>query len=263
VNVKDLFDLTGKVAIITGGSRGLGKEIAEGLAEAGAKIVITARRSEWLTPTAEEFKAKGFDCLDLLADVSKPEEAERIVNATIEKFGTVDILVNNAGVSWGAPAETMALEKWQMVIDTNLTGVFVLSQLVARHLIEQKKGGKIISISSVAGLSGSNPNVMRAAAYNASKGAVISLTNQLAHEWGQYGIYVNAIAPGFFPTRMSMGLVKDKEKGMDPDRFAGGAPLGRVGRDDELKGVALFLASAASNFITGQTIVVDGGRTGR
>jgi NAD(P)-dependent dehydrogenase (short-subunit alcohol dehydrogenase family) len=263
VKVQELFDLSGKVAIITGGSRGLGKEIAEGLAEAGAKIVITARRSEWLTPTADEFKSKGYDCLDLLADVSKERDAEKIVQAAIDKFGTVDILVNNAGVSWGAPAETMAIEKWQMVIDINLTGVFMLSQAVARHMIEQKKGGKIINISSVAGLSGSNPNVMRAAAYNASKGAVITLTHQLAHEWGQYGIYVNAIAPGFFPTRMSMGLVPDKDKGMDPDRFAGGAPLGRVGREDELKGVAVFLAGAASNFITGQTIVVDGGRMGR
>jgi NAD(P)-dependent dehydrogenase (short-subunit alcohol dehydrogenase family) len=255
--ISELFDIKGQVAIVTGGSRGLGKEIARGFGEAGAKIVITARREQWLKPTAEELRAAGYDCLELVGDVADPGTAKAITQATLDRFGRIDILVNNAGQTWGQAAHEMPLEKWNMVMQTNATGTFLMSQAVAAYWIANKRGGKIVNISSVAGLQGSD--AMNTASYHASKGAIIAMTRQLAAEWGSRGIYVNAVAPGFFPTRMSQAVL-DNFGG--EDKMAARVPLRRLGGDDDLKGVVLFFASAASDYVTGQTLAVDGGRAG-
>ena len=254
-SLRDLFDLTGKVALITGGSRGLGEEIAEGLAEAGCSLMLVARREQWLTPAVNEFKRKGYQCQGATCDVTKPEEVKAVVQQTIEAFGSVDILVNNAGISWGAPAEEMPLDKWNMVLETNLTGAFLFSQVCAKHMIAQKYG-RIINISSIAGMRGSMPSGMHYAGYVASKGGLIALTKELAAKWAVHNIRVNAIAPGFFPTRLT-------EKVIDRviDDIKANVPMMRTGEAGELKGVAVFLASDASGYITGQTIAVDGGGT--
>ena len=252
--VQDLFDLTGKVALVTGGSRGLGLELAEGLGEAGAKIAITARRDQWLTPAAEELTKAGIECYARTADVSKSESVAEMVADVLGRFGQIDILINNAGISWGQAAEEMPLERWQQVVDTNLTGMFLVSQAVGKSMIARGGSGAIINVASVAGLAGGDPGIMKAVAYHASKGGAIAFTKDLAAEWGAYNIRVNAIAPGYFPTRMASAVI---ERG--GERITGRAALGRVGRPGELKATGLFLASAASSFITGQVIVVDGG----
>jgi len=251
--VNNLFDLTTKVAIVTGGGRGIGKTIAEGFADAGAKIVITGRREEWLNSTLAEFQEKGFDCISVVADVTNQSQVEHTIAATLERFGRIDVLVNNAGLTWGAPTESMPLEKWQQVIDVNLTGLFLMSQSTGKVMLNQNSG-RIINIASVAGLGTMGPSVASTIAYNTSKAGIIAFTKSLAQEWGRRGILVNAIAPGWFPTRMSAGLIERNR-----EDFEGRAALGRIGELDELKGTAIFLASEASRFITGQTIVVDGG----
>jgi gluconate 5-dehydrogenase len=256
MRVQEMFDLSGKVALITGGGRGIGKTIAEVLAEAGAKLVICARREEWLNPTEAEFKQRGFDCIAVVADVTKPEHVERTVTTALDAYGRIDVLVNNAGQTWGQATEEMPLAKWQQVIDVNLTGLFLMSQAVGRHMIERGEGGRIVNIASVAGLSGGDPEATKTIAYNTSKAGVIAFTRTLAMEWGRHGILVNAIAPGWFPTRMASAVIEANR-----DRFEARAALGRVGNLEELKGVALLLASPASSYITGQTIVVDGGMT--
>jgi gluconate 5-dehydrogenase len=245
-----LFDLSGRVALVTGGSRGLGEEMAEGLAEAGASLVLVARREQWLTPTVQRFSARGFHCTGALCDVSDPASVQRVVD-DVER---VDILVNNAGVTWGQPAEDMPLEKWKLVLDTNLTGAFLFCQAAGRKMI-QRGSGSIINVSSVAGLV-AMPGGVHAAGYAASKGGLLALTRELAAKWARHGIRVNAIAPGFFPSRMSEKVLEK----VGPEVEAR-IPMGRVGRAGELKGVAVFLASAAAGYITGQTIVVDGGAT--
>ncbi len=256
MNFEEVFGVKGKVALVTGGGRGIGKAIAEAYAESGAKIVITGRRAEWLDPTIEEFKSKGFDCISVVADVTKPEDSERAVKAALDKFGQIDILVNNAGQTWGQPTEEMPLAKWQQILDVNMTGIFTMSQLVGRHMLERGQGGRIINVASVAGISAGDPETMKTIAYNTSKAGVIAFTRTLAKEWGGRGILVNAIAPGWFPTRMASGLINANKA-----RFEAGIPLGRVGDLEELKGVALFLASPASQYMTGQTLVVDGGQS--
>ncbi len=253
MGVLDLFNLSGKVALVTGGGRGIGKTIAEAYAEAGAKVVISGRRGEWLDPTIAEFTEKGFDCFSIVADVSKPEDVERTVNSALEKYGQIDILVNNAGQTWGQPAEDYPLRKWQQILDVNLTGIFMMSQQVGKHMIEAKHGGQIINIASVAGYT-TGGEEMRTIAYNTSKAGVLSFTRNLAKEWGKYGIRVNGIAPGWFPTRMASGLIEANRAA-----FEAASALGRVGDLEDLKGAAIFLASEASRHITGQTIVVDGG----
>ncbi|MGJ7909806.1 SDR family oxidoreductase [Neobacillus sp. LXY-1] len=253
MHVKELFDLTGKTALVTGGGRGLGQQIAEGLAEAGANIVVCSRKLEACQEVSEELKSLGVESLAFKCDVSNPEDVNHVVEQTMEKFGRIDILVNNSGASWGASVEEMPLEAWQKVMNVNATGTFLMSQAVGKVMIEQKSG-KIINIASVAGIKGSNPKVMNAIGYNASKGAVITFTKDLAVKWGEHGIYVNAIAPGFFPTKMSKGLL---EKG--GNAILEGTPLRKFGSDTDIKGVALFLASKASDFVTGDVIVVDGG----
>jgi gluconate 5-dehydrogenase len=253
--VQQLFDLTGKVALVTGGSRGLGKEMAEGLAEAGAALMLAARREQWLGPTVDEMKSRGFRCEGTIADVSKPDEVQAVVKRTLDIYGQIDILVNNAGVSWGAPAEAMPLDKWQMVIDINLTGPFLLCQAVGREMIKRQYG-RIINIASVAGIVATLPGVQHTTGYNAAKGGLISLTRELAAKWAKHNIRVNAIAPGFFSSRLA-----DKVLAYARTVVEANTPMGRIGRSGELKGVAVFLAADASNYITGQTIVVDGGAT--
>jgi len=253
--LKQLFDLTGQVALVTGGSRGLGAEIAEGLAEAGAALMLLARREQWLSPAVEAMRKRGFRCEGALCDVSKPAEVQAVVQETIGTYGKIDILVNNAGVTWGAPAEEMPFDKWQMVLEVNLTGAFLFAQACGREMI-QRRYGRIINVASVAGLKSSMPKGIHYAGYAASKAGLLGLTRELAAQWAPHHIRVNAIAPGFFPSRMTEKVLQAAQPYIES-----GIPMGRVGCPGELKGVAVFLAAPASNYITGQTIVVDGGAT--
>jgi gluconate 5-dehydrogenase len=252
--IEKLFDLRGRVAIVTGGSRGLGAEFAEGLAEAGASLMLCARRDEWLVPGVAALRGRGFTAHGMRCDVSNIEQVQAVVDTTVEQFGQVDILVNNAGVSWGERPEAMTIAQWQKVLDTNLTGAFLFSQAAGREMLKRRYG-RIINVASIAGLQG-NVNGPYYAGYAASKAGLMGLTRELAASWGRHGIRVNAIAPGFFPSRMSEASIKAVEEGIKKT-----TPLGRVGQPGELKGVAVFLASDASNYITGQTLVVDGGGT--
>ncbi len=249
-----LFDLSGRVAIVTGGSRGLGEEMAEGLAEAGASLMLCARRAQWLTPTLDALHGRGFRVEGQIGDVSKPEQVQAVVDATLAAYGQVDILVNNAGVTWGEEPERMPLDKWQKVIDINLTGAFLFSQAAGREMLKREYG-RIINVASISGLLASviGPHY---AAYAASKAGLMGLTRELAASWGRRGIRVNAIAPGFFHSRLADPAIEMAEL-----QIKASGPIPRVGAAGELKGVAVFLAGDASNYITGQTIVVDGGRT--
>jgi NAD(P)-dependent dehydrogenase (short-subunit alcohol dehydrogenase family) len=253
MHVKELFNLTGKTAIVTGGGRGLGEQIAIGFAEAGANVVVCSRKVEACEEVSKKIKELGVKSLALKCDITNPDDVNHLVQETLNEFGRIDILVNNSGATWGASAATMPLEAWEKVMKVNITGTFLMSQAVGKTMIEQESG-KIINIASVAGLGGTNPRYMDTIGYNTSKGAVITFTKDLAVKWGQHNINVNAIAPGFFPTKMSQVLIeRGKEKILET------TPLGRVGNDHDLKGVALFLASDASNFVTGDVVVVDGG----
>ena len=253
-SIQELFDLTGKVAIVTGGSRGLGEEMAEGFAEAGAALVLCARRDEWLTPTIERFRALGVRVEGQVADVARPQDVQAVVDTAMRAFGQIDILVNNAGVSWAARPEEMPLDKWQKVLDINLTGAFLFAQAAGREMIKRQYG-RIINVASIAGMHASvrGPHY---APYAASKAGLMGLTRELAASWGPQNIRVNAIAPGFFHSRLADPVIHLAEPSIKAT-----CPIPRVGGPDELKGVCVFLAADASNYITGQTIVVDGGRT--
>lgn len=253
-SVRELFTLAGRVAIVTGGSRGLGEEMAEGLAEAGAAVVLCARRTEWLTPTVDRFRAAGIRVEGLVADVAKPADVQAVVDKTLETFGQVDILVNNAGITWGERPEAMPLDKWQKVMDVNLTGAFLFAQAAGREMIKRQYG-RIINVASIAGLHASvrGPHY---AGYAATKAGLMGLTRELAASWGRDNIRVNAIAPGFFHSRLADPAIPLAEPSIEAS-----CPIPRVGAAGELKGVAVFLAADASNYITGQVIVVDGGRT--
>ena len=252
-NVRDLFDLSGRVALVTGGSRGLGLEIAQGLAEAGASVFLVARREQWLTPAVAEMKAGGFNCDGMACDVADAAQVQAVVDRAIELFGGLNVLINNAGVTWGAPIESMPLDKWRAVIDTNLTGAFLFAQAAGRVMLA-RKGGYIINIASVAGLKGTVDLGPSIAGYVASKGGLIAMTRELAARWGRHGIRVNCIAPGFFPSRMTEKILPVIQA-----EYEKRLPLGRIGRAGEMKAVAVFLASEASSYITGQTLSVDGG----
>ena len=254
MNTKQLFDLTGRVAIVSGGSIGLGRQMAEGLAEMGANLVLCARKKERCEQAAEELQQLGVKTLAMACDVKNPASVQEVVDATVAQFGRLDILINNAGTSWGAPIEEMRLEHWNKVIETNLTGTFLFSQAAGKVMVGQRRG-KIINIASVAGLRGSSPQ-FSAIGYSASKGGVIIFTKDLACKWGMHNIQVNAIAPGWFPTNMSQVLIERNK-----DVLLKGVPLGRVGGEHDLKGAAVFLASDASDYVTGHVLVVDGGQT--
>ncbi len=257
MGVLDLFDLGGKTAIVTGGGRGLGLHMAEALAEAGARLAICSRRKEQLEEAREHLeRAGGRKVLALGCDVTDPEQVEEVVRRTVEDFGSVDIVVNNSGATWGAPPLEMPLERFDHVMRVNVRGTFLMSRSAARRMIERGSGGTIVNVSSVAGLVGGDPRYMQTVGYNASKGAIISMTRDLATSWAPHGIRVNAIAPGWFPTRMSRGLIERHEQEMLED-----IPMRRFGEPQDIKGAILFLASPASSYMTGQTVVVDGGLT--
>src|ERR1700692_111279 len=264
VNVKQLFDLTGRVAIVTGGSIGLGRQMAEGLAEMGADLVLCARKKERCHQAAEEMQQLGVKAIALGCDVKNPDSIQEMVEATLSQFGRIDVLINNAGISWGAPVEEMRLEDWKKVIETNLTGTFLCAQAVGKVMIRQGRGensvgknsaGKIINIASVAGLGGA-PAELPAIGYHASKGGVIAFTKDLACKWAAHNIQVNAIAPGWFPTHMSSWILEHHKESL-----LAKIPLHRFGSDQDLKGAAIFLASDASAYVTGHVLVVDGGQT--
>jgi len=252
--VQQLFDLTGQVALVTGGSRGLGLEMAHALGEAGAKIMLSSRKAADLEEAAAELQAAGIDARWIAADCGKEEDIRRLAAETMERMGPIDILVNNAGATWGAPAEDHPVEAWDKVMNLNVRGYFILSQEVAKHSFIPRGKGRIINIASIAGLAG-NPSEMKTIAYNTSKGAVINFTRALAGEWGEHGITVNAICPGFFPSKMTYGLLEK----LGADKMAAGAPLRRLGDDEDLKGLAVLFASDAGKHITGQWLAVDGG----
>lgn len=254
MNTKKLFDLSGRVAIVTGGSIGLGRQMAEGFAEMGANLVLCARKKERCEQAAEELKQLGVKALGFECDVKNPEQVRNVVDETVSQFGHVDILINNAGTAWGAPVEEMKLEHWNKVLETNLTGTFLFSQAAGKHMIAQRRG-KIINIASVAGMRGASPE-FQAIGYHASKGGVIAFTKDLACKWGVHNIQVNAIAPGWFPTHMSQVMIERNR-----ETFLKKIPLGRFGNDHDLKGAAVFLASDASDYVTGHILVVDGGQT--
>ena len=255
LTLASLFSLAGKVAVVTGGSRGLGKEMAFALAEAGAKVAISARREQWLTPTAEELRAAGHECFAATCDVSQEDDVHRFVDAVIAHYHHIDILVNNAGISWGAPSLEMPSNRWRQVLDVNATGTFLMSQAVARSMATSG-GGKIINISSIMGLRATPASVLSAAGYSASKGALIALTKALAVEWAPHHITVNALAPGFFPTRLSEGVIEHHG-----DALLDRIPLKRFGSEQDIRGAITFLACPASDYVTGQVLVLDGGMT--
>lgn len=256
MNTLDLFRLEGKTAVVTGGGRGLGQYMAEALSDAGANLVLCSRKREACEEVQQEIKGRGGEALALACDVTDPDDVSAVVEAAGEQFGGVDILVNNSGATWGAPAVDMPLDRFEQVMKVNVQGTFLMSQAVGRHMIDRGSGGNIINISSVAGLVGGDPEYMQTIGYNSSKGAIISMTRDLATSWAPHNINVNAIAPGWFPTRMSGGLIERFE-----DRMLAGIPLHRFGSPEELKGVVVFLASPAAAYMTGQTVVVDGGAT--
>jgi gluconate 5-dehydrogenase len=255
VRVPELFDLTGKVAIVTGGGSGLGRQMAEALAEAGADLMLCARKPERCEEVAAELEKLGRRALPLRCDIRDPAQIEDAVRSTVDELGRIDILVNNAGTSWGAAPEDVPLEGWQKVMDVNLTGAFLFAQHVGRVLIEQGDGGKIVNVASVAAFRGAPQAAMDAIAYNASKGGLVALTIDLAVKWAPHRINVNGIAPGWFPTDMSGSTIEAGRVA-----FLRRIPLGRFGGPDDLKGAVVFLASRASDYVTGTTVVVDGGQ---
>jgi gluconate 5-dehydrogenase len=251
MDVKSLLDLSGKVALVTGGSRGLGLQIAQALGEMGAKLAITARKKDELDQAAAQLGASAYVC-----DIGKREAIAPVAEQILKKFGKVDILVNNAGATWGAPAEQHPLDAWDKLVNVNLSGLFVLTQIIAAKSMIPAKWGRIINVASVAGLLGQDPRFAPTAAYTATKHGVVGLTRQLAAEWGVHGITVNAICPGFFPSKMTRATLETTGK-----MIREWTPTRRLGNDEDLKGLAVLLASEASRHITGQAIAVDGGAT--
>ncbi|CAN5906356.1 SDR family oxidoreductase [soil metagenome] len=254
-SVKQLFDLTGKTALITGGSRGLGLQMAEALGQQGAKVVLSSRKQSDLDEAVTHLKSLGIDASAIAADLGQDSAIKPLVDEALARLGHIDILINNAGATWGAPAEDHPVEAWDKVMNLNIRSIFMMSQEVGKRSMIPRKSGRIINIASIAGLSGNAPGTMQTIAYNTSKAAVINFTRTLAGEWGVYGINVNAIAPGFFPSKMTKGILEH----LGEEKLSKDAPLQRIGDDEDLKGVTMLFASDAGKHITGQTLAVDGG----
>ena len=252
--IQQLFDLTGKTALVTGGSRGLGLQMAHALGEAGAKVMLSARKEGELEEAVAELQAAGIDARWIAADCAKEEDIRSLADQTLERMGDVHILVNNAGAAWGAPAEDHPVEAWDKLMNLNVRGYFILSQHLAKKSMIPNKYGRIVNIASIAGLGG-NPPELQMLAYNTSKGAVINFTRALGAEWGKYNITVNAICPGFFPSKMTKGTLER----IGEETLAAHAPLRRLGDDEDLKGTTVLFASEAGKHITGQWLAVDGG----
>ena len=255
-SVSQLFDLHGHTAIITGGSRGLGLQSAEALGEAGARLVLIARNKEELEQAAGHLGRCGIDASWITGDSSRIDDVNRVCDEAIDRLGHIDILVNSAGSTWGAPAEIYPMKAWDAVFDLNVRGLFGISQRIARMSMIPRRQGRIINMGSILGLRG-NMNGIESVAYNASKGAVHNVTRALAAEWGEFGITVNAIAPGFFPSRMTRATIESLglEKMITP------VPLRRLGDEDDIKGAILLFASQAGKHITGQVLPIDGGHS--
>ncbi|BDP43498.1 gluconate 5-dehydrogenase (plasmid) [Deinococcus aetherius] len=254
--LKELFDLTGKVALITGGSRGLGLQIAEGLGEYGATVVLTARKQNELDEAKAHLEGLGITAHVYQNDLSQFDTIEPLVERIVSEVGPINILVNNAGATWGASAEEHPFEAWLKVINLNVNGLFLLTQAVGRLCMIPARSGRVVNVASVAGLKGNSPRMAGTVAYNTSKGAVVNFTRALASEWAKYDITVNSICPGYFPTKMTKGTIAYGE-----ETILGATPLGRLGGPEDLKGLALLLSSDASAYMTGQNIAVDGGVT--
>ncbi len=252
---KELFSLQGKTALVTGGSRGLGLQMAEALGEQGARVVISARKQDELDEAVAHLTARGIDASAIAADLQSEANVQPFVEEALRRLGQIDILVNNAGASWGAPAEDHPLEAWDKVMNLNVRSIFLVSQAVGKLSMIPRHYGKIINISSIAGLAGNAPGTMSTIAYNTSKGALVNFTRTLAGEWGRHGITVNSIAPGFFPSKMTKGVLAT----IGVDKLVQGSPLGRLGDDEDLKGAVVLFASDASKHITGQILAIDGG----
>lgn len=258
MSTKDLFDLSGRTALVTGGSRGLGLAMAGALGEMGAKIIISARKVAELDEALESLKQRGVTAQRVVGDLSKPDDVTALVDGVAAAAGgaPVDILVNNAGATWGSPAEDHPLEAWNKVMNLNLTGVFLLTQAIGKRWMVPRRQGRIVNIASIAGIAGSQPDHLRAIAYHTSKGGLVQFTRALAAEWGPFGITVNAICPGFIPSKMTHALLDT----IGP-RVIADTPLRQIGEPRDLEGLCVLLAGAASRHITGQIIAVDGGAT--
>jgi len=256
MNVRQLFDLSGRSAIVTGGSRGLGLQIAEALGEMGARIAISARKKDELQQAQKHLDSIGVKCEAFVCDIGKREQVAPLADAVLARFGKVDILVNNAGATWGAPAEDHPLEAWDKLVNVNLTGPFLLTQAIGKRSMIPARWGRVVNVASIAGLMGQDPRIVRTIAYNATKGGLVNFTRALAAEWGQHGITVNAICPGFFPSKMTRATLDTTG-----ELIRDWTPTKRLGNDEDLKGLAVLLASEASRHITGQAIAVDGGAT--
>ncbi|GAA5236622.1 SDR family oxidoreductase [Verticiella sediminum] len=254
MSIQEMFSLAGRTAIITGGSRGLGLQIAEVLGDAGARLVLSARKADELEHAVEHLAKRGIEAHWVAGNMGDESDARALAAAAREKLGEIDVLVNNAGASWGAAAEDHPLDAWDKLMNLNVRGLFVLSQEVGRSSMIPRRKGSIINVASIAGLRGNHPDEMKTLAYNTSKGAVVNLTRALAGEWGRYGIRVNALAPGFFPSKMTRGLLSEVG-----DKLVARVPLARLGDEEDLKGAALLFASDAGKHITGQILAVDGG----
>jgi NAD(P)-dependent dehydrogenase (short-subunit alcohol dehydrogenase family) len=253
--IQQLFDLKGKTALVTGGSRGLGLQMAHALGEAGARIMLTSRKAGDLEEATADLQAANIDARWIAADCAKEDEIHRLAEETLTRMGDVDILVNNAGAAWGAAAEDHPVEAWDKLMNLNVRGFFILSQHLGKRSMIPRKAGRIINIASIAGLGGNPPGMQGTLAYNTSKGAVINFTRALGCEWGKYNITVNAICPGFFPSKMTKSTLET----LGVENLQSHAPLHRLGDDEDLKGVTLLFASDAGKHITGQWLAVDGG----
>jgi len=252
---QELFSLQGKTALVTGGSRGLGLQMAEALGEQGARLVISSRKQEELDIAVGHLAAKGIEASAIAADLSHEANVGPFVEEALRRLGQIDILINNAGASWGAPAEEHPLEAWDKVMNLNVRSIFLVSQAVGKLSMIPRGYGRIVNISSIAGLAGNPPGTMSTIAYNTSKGAIVNFTRALAGEWGRHGITVNSIAPGFFPSKMTKGVLAT----IGAEVLAKDAPLARLGDDEDLKGAVVLFASDAGKHITGQILAVDGG----